>query len=91
MRIYLSSYRLGRRSSLLQRTGGRGLIVMNALDEYEQRMPSWDREVEDLARLGYLSEELGLRSPRRCRRGAPQQPIFAAAASTSLSSQTVKT
>lgn len=61
MRIYLSSYRFGRSANALQHLGGRALIVMNALDEYEQRAHSWDREVEDLARLGYRSEELDLR------------------------------
>lgn len=34
---------------------------MNALDGYEERLLSWDREVADLAQLGYRSEELGLR------------------------------
>lgn len=34
---------------------------MNALDEYEQRLLSWDREADDLAQLGYRSEELDLR------------------------------
>jgi dipeptidase E len=62
MRIYLSSYRLGSHADVLSRVGGRALIVMNALDGYEQRMQSWDREVDDLARLGYQSEELDLRA-----------------------------
>lgn len=61
MRTYLSSYRFGRRASALTYAGGRALIVMNALDEYERRMLSWDREVNDLAQLGYRSEELDLR------------------------------
>jgi len=78
MRIYLSSYRLGRRASSLQRAGGRALIVMNALDEYEQRMLSWDREVEDLARLGYLSEELDLREYWGATAGSVQSRLHGA-------------
>lgn len=61
MRVYLSSHRLGRRAGMLSHDGGRALIVTNALDVYDQRLLSWDREVEDLARLGYQSEELDLR------------------------------
>ncbi len=61
MRVYLSSYRLGRSAAVLRHPSGRAMIVMNALDEYDQRMLSWDREVDDLARLGYRSEELDLR------------------------------
>jgi dipeptidase E len=61
MRIYLSAYRFGPRAEALRRVDGRALIVMNALDEYEQRLLNWDREVDDLARLGYRSEELDLR------------------------------
>jgi dipeptidase E len=61
MRIYLSAYRLGPRAEALRRTDGRALIAMNALDEYEDRLMSWDREVDDLARLGFRSEELDLR------------------------------
>ncbi|MFP3468108.1 hypothetical protein, partial [Leifsonia sp. SIMBA_070] len=61
MRIYLSAYRLGPRARELKRVNGRALIVMNALDEYEQRLISWDREVRDLDQLGYRSEELDLR------------------------------
>ncbi len=34
---------------------------MNALDEFDQRLLSWDREANDLADLGYSSEELDLR------------------------------
>lgn len=34
---------------------------MNALDGYEERLLSWEREVDDLAQLGYRSEELDLR------------------------------
>ena len=61
MRVYLSSYRLGRRANTLRRRGGHALIVMNALDEFDQRSISWDREADDLAELGYSSEELDLR------------------------------
>lgn len=61
MRIYLSAYRLGPRATALRRTGGRALIVMNALDQYDQRLLSWEREATDLAQLGYRSEELDLR------------------------------
>lgn len=46
---------------MLSRDSGRALIVTNALDVYEQRLLSWDREVDDLARLGYQCEELDLR------------------------------
>lgn len=62
MRIYLSSYRLGSGAAALARDGGRALVVMNALDEYPQRLRDWDREEGDLARLGYDAEELDLRS-----------------------------
>ena len=62
MRIYLSSYRLGSGAAALSRDGGRALVVMNALDEYPQRLRDWDRDEGDLARLGYDAEELDLRS-----------------------------
>ncbi|WP_191621822.1 Type 1 glutamine amidotransferase-like domain-containing protein [Microbacterium caowuchunii] len=78
MRIYLSSYRLGRRAAALQCSGGDALIVMNALDEYEQRLLSWDREVEDLARLGYRSKELDLREYWGARDGALRERLAAA-------------
>ena len=61
MRIYLSSYRLGSGAAALARDGGRAFVVMNALDEYPQRLRDWDREAADLARLGYDAEELDLR------------------------------
>ncbi len=61
MRVYLSSYRLGRQAAVLHRRGGSALIVMNALDEFDQRLSSWNRETNDLAELGYSSEELDLR------------------------------
>lgn len=61
MRLYLSSYRFGRRSVALARQGGRAAIVTNALDVYSNRLLCWDREVDDLARLGYTSTELDLR------------------------------
>lgn len=61
MRIYLSAYRLGPRATALRRDRGRALIVMNALDQYENRLLSWEREADDLAQLGYRSEELDLR------------------------------
>jgi dipeptidase E len=37
MLLYLSSYRLGPRAGALARSGGRALIVLNALDEYPER------------------------------------------------------
>jgi hypothetical protein len=49
MRIYLSAYRLGPRDTALRRDRGRALIVMNALDQYEDRLLSWEREAGDLA------------------------------------------
>jgi dipeptidase E len=61
MRIYLSSYRLGSGAAALARDGGRALVVMNALDEYPERLRDWDREADDLATLGYAAEELDLR------------------------------
>ncbi|MCG7415846.1 peptidase E, partial [Microbacterium aurum] len=61
MRVYLSSYRMGARAGALRRRGGSALIVMNALDEFEQRLASWEREAGDLNELGYSSTELDLR------------------------------
>lgn len=61
MRLYLSSYRFGRRAGVLARRGGRAAIVTNALDPYPDRLLNWDREVADLARLGFASTELDLR------------------------------
>lgn len=78
MRIYLSAYRLGMRSAALRRPGGRALIVMNALDEYEQRLASWDREVDDLAQLGYRSEELDLREHWGTASGALRSRLLSA-------------
>jgi dipeptidase E len=78
MRIYLSAYRLGRRAAALRYSGGRALIVMNALDEYEQRMLDWDREVDDLAQLGYRSEELDLREYWGSSSASLQQRLAAA-------------
>lgn len=78
MRIYLSSYRLGRGADALRHDGGRALVVMNALDEYEQRLLSWDREVDDLALLGYRSEELDLREHWGADAGTLQRRLAAA-------------
>ena len=61
MRVYLSSYRFGSGASALRRDGGRALVVFNALDEYPERLLSWEREADDLAALGYRAEELDLR------------------------------
>lgn len=61
MRDYLSSYRMGRRGPALRTRGGKALVVMNALDEFDERLLSWDREARDLADLGYSCEELDLR------------------------------
>lgn len=52
---------MGARAGALRRRGGSALIVMNALDEFEQRLASWDREAGDLNELGYSSTELDLR------------------------------
>lgn len=66
MRLYLSSYRLGRRAELLRHAGpgtGRARIVLNALDVYgEGRLHSYDRETDDLVGLGYEPAELDLRA-----------------------------
>lgn len=65
MRLYLSSYRMGRRSDVLRWAGsgeGRAHIVFNALDIYgENRTQSFGREEDDLRKLGYTSTELDLR------------------------------
>ena len=63
--IYLSSYRLGRHAEMLRAETGhaRASIVFNALDVFEEtRLRSWEREAEDLAQLGYTSDELDLRA-----------------------------
>lgn len=78
MVIYLSAYRLASRAEALRRVNGRALIVMNALDEYEQRLLSWDREVDGLARLGYRNEELDLRDYWGCERSLLQERLAAA-------------
>lgn len=61
MRIYLSAYRLGPHAEALHLSGGKALISFNALDEFDQRLLTWDREADDLRTLGYRSEELDLR------------------------------
>lgn len=63
-RAYLSSYRLGDEAStyLNPQKTGKAAIVMNALDVYgESRLRDFQREVDDLASLGFESEELDLR------------------------------
>ncbi|HWV23561.1 MAG TPA: Type 1 glutamine amidotransferase-like domain-containing protein [Thermomicrobiales bacterium] len=60
--IYLSSYRFGNNAGVLRRREGHAGIIMNALDVYgETRLMNWEREVADLERLGYSSEEIDLR------------------------------
>lgn len=66
MRLYLSSYRLGRdRGALRKLLGrtGRAAIVLNALDLFaSDRDKSLTRERDDLASLGFDCDELDLRS-----------------------------
>lgn len=61
MRIYLSSYRFGKRSPALRTRRGRALIVLNALDGRRRRRLAKFRELIDLWRLGYRTRELDLR------------------------------
>lgn len=62
--IYLSSYCLGRNADVLRAVDGRTRagIVCNALDVFgDSRLRNWAREADDLAGLGYASEEIDLR------------------------------
>lgn len=62
MRVYCSSYRLGRNAGRLRSRGRqRALIIMNAADVYPERLAAWEREACDLDALGYDVAELDLR------------------------------
>lgn len=64
IRAYLSSYRLGQDAAEWLRPGrtGRAAIVMNALGIYgPTRLRHFQREIDDLAALGFASDELDLR------------------------------
>jgi dipeptidase E len=66
VKLYLSSFRLGRdRQALRDLVGraGRAALVFNACDVYEDsRLRNLERETEDIASLGFECEELDLRS-----------------------------
>ena len=66
MKLYLSSYRLGRdRDALRHLVGhsGRAGIVLNALDLYAtDRSDALGRERDDLAKIGFEADEIDLRS-----------------------------
>lgn len=65
MKLYLSSFRLGARPSVLRDlvgdSGDRAALVFNALDHYPERLRNFEREAADLASLGFESVELDLR------------------------------
>jgi dipeptidase E len=65
VKLYLSSYRLGSRPEVLRElVGGRGRagLIFNALDVYgRDRLRVLPRERDDLASLGFDTEELDLR------------------------------
>jgi dipeptidase E len=65
VKLYLSSYRLGRnRGALRDLVGraGRAALVFNACDVYgDNRLLNLERETEDIASLGFRCEELDLR------------------------------
>jgi dipeptidase E len=65
MKLYLSSYRLGENPGALRRLvgrPGRAVLVFNALDGYgAERLKNSEREVDDIAALGYKCAELDLR------------------------------
>jgi dipeptidase E len=66
VKLYLSSFRLGRdRGALRDLVGrtGRAALVFNACDVYgDNRLRTLGREIEDIASLGFECEELDLRS-----------------------------
>ena len=66
VKLYLSSFRLGRnRGALRDLVGraGRAALVFNACDVYgDSRLRKLERETEDIASLGFECEELDLRS-----------------------------
>jgi dipeptidase E len=64
VKLYLSSYRLGREPDRLRRLverGDRAGTILNACDVFEDRTRVYAREVEDLRSLGFDAEELDLR------------------------------
>jgi len=66
VKLYLSSFRLGRdRGALRDLVGrtGRAALVFNACDVYgDGRLRTLERETEDITNLGFDCEELDLRS-----------------------------
>jgi dipeptidase E len=66
VKLYLSSFRLGRdRRALRDLVGraGRAALVFNACDVYgDNRLRNLERETEDISGLGFACEELDLRS-----------------------------
>ena len=66
MKLYLSSYRLGRDRDALRRLvghPGRAAIILNALDLCAtDRSEALRRETEDLAEIGFVADEIDLRS-----------------------------
>jgi dipeptidase E len=66
VKLYLSSYRLGRnREALRDLVGraGRAALVFNACDIYgDSRLRNLAQEIDDMASLGFEGEELDLRS-----------------------------
>lgn len=67
MKLYLSSYHLGNESQKLKELVGsnkKAAIITNALDfshDLERRKKSLQQEIDDLADLGFVPEELDLR------------------------------
>ncbi|MGO1285131.1 hypothetical protein [Brachybacterium tyrofermentans] len=66
MRLYLSSYQIGRRGDVFAALVGgqrRGRVISNALDGYDEERRGADtrRQIEQLAQLGLEATELDLR------------------------------
>jgi dipeptidase E len=66
VKLYLSSFRLGRNREVLRDLvgrAGRAGLVFNACDVYgDNRLRNLERETEEMASLGFECEELDLRS-----------------------------
>lgn len=66
VKLYLSSFRLGRDRGVLRDLvgrAGRAALVFNACDFYgDSRLLNLERETEDISSLGFECEELDLRS-----------------------------
>ncbi len=66
VKLYLSSFRLGRNRGVLRDLvgrAGRAALVFNACDVYgDSRLRNLERETEDIASLGFECEELDLRA-----------------------------